>query len=620
MAQLWYYEITHVALLQDRPPDWSNINMAAPRLTIGNYETAVSKYQVQAGFWQNGQRESSFDYSEFALGRVTTSRPSDYETAKISYERESLDGGMVNVTRQKWGVLSVPDFAVLPDEFRIDVPDHLMETTIEELKSYADTRGFAVLRLALERSEQILAAQSLHELIAGHLDQQFTLLDMALNGEISAQELMEASDLVAQEFLDDLVEEGDLPESTADLIDLAFRVHEYTGFGFSGPDGQVETDELRTIVPDGFSGVMYVGDGKDETLLGSRQADQIAMGAGNDIAYGRQGDDYIDGGAGDDVLIGGQGFNYLVGGEGSDTAVYAGSLSDYFLNTISGRTYVVSRTPGSNYANDTLDQIDRFWFSDGIVFENDSTPLVSSLYYFSRNPDVWQADSGQSSPDFHFANWGWREGRDPNALFSTTGYLGANDDVARAGVNPLVHYELHGWREGRDPSSEFDTQLYLLRNPDVASAGINPLSHYLSAGAAEGRPIYEAIGKRIEEDGFDREFYLLANPDVAAADIDAREHFENFGWKEGRDPNALFDTEFYLFFNPDVAAAKINPFAHFDEFGWEEGRNTYDGFSSRGYLEAYSDVADADLNPLYHYLQYGVWEGRHTFSDEWIIA
>ena len=69
----------------------------------------------------------------------------------------------------------------------------------------------------------------------------------------------------------------------------------------------------------------------------------------------------------------------------------------------------------------------------------------------SHNPDVAAA---HVDPLQHFQTVGWQEGRNPNALFDTAGYLATYADVAAAHVNPLDHYNLFGWHEGRDPSVE----------------------------------------------------------------------------------------------------------------------------------------------------------------------
>lgn len=95
----------------------------------------------------------------------------------------------------------------------------------------------------------------------------------------------------------------------------------------------------------------------------------------------------------------------------------------------------------------------------------------------------------------HFNTHGWHEGRNPNALFSTNGYLAAYKDVAAAGVNPLDHYHQYGWKEGRNSSSQFDTRLYLQNNPDVAAAGVDPIEHYLRFGMSEGRVAFVVVGQ-----------------------------------------------------------------------------------------------------------------------------
>jgi hypothetical protein len=110
--------------------------------------------------------------------------------------------------------------------------------------------------------------------------------------------------------------------------------------------------------------------------------------------------------------------------------------------------------------------------------------LVDTIYYLANNPDV--ARTGMD-PAVHFAQFGWKEGRNPDALFDVSYYLAHNPDVAASGIDPLLHYATFGWKEGRDPSATFSTSIYLLHNPDVARAGIDPLQQYLLYGVAEGR-------------------------------------------------------------------------------------------------------------------------------------
>lgn len=112
-------------------------------------------------------------------------------------------------------------------------------------------------------------------------------------------------------------------------------------------------------------------------------------------------------------------------------------------------------------------------------------------YYLLANPDVAAAAYRSGNPDQfafnHYEQYGWHEGRDPDAFFDTNQYLSQNPDVARAGIDPLTHYETSGWREGRNPSSAFSTSGYEAANPDVAAAGVDPLQHFLASGAWEGR-------------------------------------------------------------------------------------------------------------------------------------
>ena len=98
------------------------------------------------------------------------------------------------------------------------------------------------------------------------------------------------------------------------------------------------------------------------------------------------------------------------------------------------------------------------------------------VYYLQHNPDIAAAGV---DPFVHFQQFGWKEGRNPNALFDTTGYLNNYLDVKAANVNPLDHYNQFGWKEGRDPSVGFDTTSYRAAYPDVAAANVNPLTHFL---------------------------------------------------------------------------------------------------------------------------------------------
>ena len=165
-------------------------------------------------------------------------------------------------------------------------------------------------------------------------------------------------------------------------------------------------------------------------------------------------------------------------------------------------------------------------------------------YYLAHNPDVAAAGV---DPLPQYLDYGWKEGRDPNAYFSTSWYLNQNPDVMAAGVNPLQHYEDHGWREGRDPGPNFSTGAYLSANPDVRAAGVDPLQHFLLNGRAEGRTAAPAAPHPVgpQDPLVDRAWYLAQHPDVAASGEDASAHYHRIGWMLGDNPDPFFDAPYY---------------------------------------------------------------------------
>ena len=294
------------------------------------------------------------------------------------------------------------------------------------------------------------------------------------------------------------------------------------------------------------------------------------------------------------------------GTSGIDSFDFGFRLVDATVSFL-GNTVVIDGPSGRTI----LSGFEVFRFTDGTVDNADSDRMVDDLFYYARNHDVWNA---RVDADQHFHAFGWHEGRDPSAFFSTAFYLGSNPDVQVAAVDPLIHFNEIGWREGRVPSIAFDARQYLDANPDVAAAHVDPLAHYLQFGYQEDRTPFPAT-ELLASNGFDYVYYLAHNPDVAAAGVDALQHFQTVGWKEGRDPNALFDVDGYLDAYADVKAAGVNPLDHYHAFGWKEGRDPSIGFDTSLYLDAYADVKAEHVDPLAHYLRFGPHEGRSPFAD-----
>jgi len=194
-------------------------------------------------------------------------------------------------------------------------------------------------------------------------------------------------------------------------------------------------------------------------------------------------------------------------------------------------------------------------------------------FYRAVNPDL--SDSGLD-PVRHYAESGWREGRDPAPWFSTQTYVAAYPEVVRAGWNPLHHYLILGRREGREVARSALADDYLLRR---ARRGQEPAWSFesLTGGVQAADAVAEEAAVRHRQrllvgQEFDAAFYLASNVDVAKTGVDPLDHFLASGWREGRDPNAAFSVKDYLESYPDIAAADVNPFVHYLSAGRAEGR------------------------------------------------
>lgn len=128
----------------------------------------------------------------------------------------------------------------------------------------------------------------------------------------------------------------------------------------------------------GFEGVLLLGGGGDDELIGSPQSDQIngsggndtLLGGGNhDTVRGGSGADFIDGQAGNDRLVGQGGSNdTLTGGEGNDT-LNGGSGTDFLIEqgdvdfTLSGSN--ANSITLSGLGTDSISGLERFTITGG---------------------------------------------------------------------------------------------------------------------------------------------------------------------------------------------------------------------------------------------------------------
>ena len=222
----------------------------------------------------------------------------------------------------------------------------------------------------------------------------------------------------------------------------------------------------------------------------------------------------------------------------------------------------------------------------------------------------------------HYILIGFAKGNDPGPNFSTNEYYEVNNDVKKAGMNPLIHYESFGRREkrlissekfytlisnspyfdkqwyeenydisneyddavthylkigykkGYNPGPDFDTNEYLEANPDVKQRGMNPLVHYEKLGKNEGRPLsVDEYHLSIISNSpyFDREWYEKTY-DLSDVPESGATHYLKIGFKKGFNPGPDFDTNMYYELNSDIKRKGINPLLHYEMYGRKENR------------------------------------------------
>ncbi|HEY8613992.1 MAG TPA: M10 family metallopeptidase, partial [Roseomonas sp.] len=168
-----------------------------------------------------------------------------------------------------------------------------------------------------------------------------------------------------------------------------------------------------------------IGGGGGDTITGNAAGNTVHGNAGNDRIDGLTGNDALFGGSGRDTLVGGDGRDLLDGGADFDTALFGRALGAYSHDWRGGVLRITG--PGSE-DTDTVVDFERLSFADGSL-ELGGGALFDGFAYAAGNRDVYAAGLASRA---HYDTNGWREGRDPNAHFSTTGYLATNRDVTSA--------------------------------------------------------------------------------------------------------------------------------------------------------------------------------------------
>ncbi len=190
----------------------------------------------------------------------------------------------------------------------------------------------------------------------------------------------------------------------------------------------------------------------------------------------------------------------------------------------------------------------------------------NTKFYIERYPnDV----SGDECPLIHYLMIGIDKeyATNPNELllkyFDEAFYLNKYSDISKSKrMSPLTHYVNYGWKEGRDPSAIFNTKFYIERYMYALEEAYCPLVDYAYHGVDKG---FHTNLYQLCEKYFDNKYYLSRYHDIENAKyIVPIEHYARNGWKEGRDPSAVFDTNYYVENNMDGDSKGVCPLLHYD--------------------------------------------------------
>ena len=157
---------------------------------------------------------------------------------------------------------------------------------------------------------------------------------------------------------------------------------------------------------------------------GSGITDSTAFGgmAGNDTLIGGAATDVLNSGKGNDVITGGGGNDTIDGSDGQDLAHFSGLFSRYSVSVSNGVVTVTDSASAGGDGVDTLSNVERFEFSDGLYKVNaGGTGLVADV---TSLDDLNPAGTAQS----------------PQFFDASSGAFNLTDDATRANYTVIEGY------------------------------------------------------------------------------------------------------------------------------------------------------------------------------------
>ncbi len=148
---------------------------------------------------------------------------------------------------------------------------------------------------------------------------------------------------------------------------------------------QIESIEPMLLM----SATVIQGTNAGEWISGDDNDNNIFAGGGNDEIYAPLGTNTIDGGSGDDVLV-----------------VYEGLRADYAVQQLAdGSVFISGRGLNDSQVNNTLLNVERILFNDGILSLNSAATEIASLSPATETPVASQPSSGGNILGTNAGEW-----------------------------------------------------------------------------------------------------------------------------------------------------------------------------------------------------------------------
>lgn len=189
-----------------------------------------------------------------------------------------------------------------------------------------------------------------------------------------------------------------------------------------------------------------------------------------------------------------------------------------------------------------------------------------------------------------------------SGLFDQQYYLTGNQDVAKAGLDPLAHFMRIGFKENRWPHPLFDPVYYASQLGAGATSQKNFLLHYIEEGEVLGfepHPLFSPSYYREQcyENGIETSDNLLA-------------HYMAIGSLKKIDPHPLFHSKYFTVRIMEAFQVAVkNPLIEYLSVPDYFYTSPHPLFDSNYYIDQKTENIDCMMPLLLHYLLLGYKKG-----------